>query len=101
MRRSAKLRLALSVILGVVSIALFVRGFAYYVGSGPHDGEDLPSFVTFMAAAAALFAALLVSRRTRRGRHAPWVVGVSLSGVLLLMTSAWWALNVMLERWAS
>jgi len=98
---SAKLRLALSVVLGVVSIALFVRGFAYYVGSGPHDGEDLPSFVTFLAASAGLFAALVLSWSSRPGRRTLWIVGSCLSGVLLVMTATWWAFNVMLERWAS
>ena len=90
----------LSVVLGVVSIALFVRGFGYYVGSGPHDGEDLPSFVTFLAGSAALFAAVGISRIARPERRTLWIVGVCLSGVLLLMTSAWWTFNVMLERWA-
>ena len=96
---SAKLRLALSVVLDVVSIALFVRGFAYYVGSGPHDGEDLPSFVMFLAGSALLFAAVLIGWSTDRRRRGLWLIGVS--GVLLGVTFAWWVLNVLLERWAS
>ncbi len=101
MRRSATWRLVLSVVLGVASLALFVRGVGYYVGSGPHDGEDLPSFVTFLAGSAVLFAAVLISWSPRPGRRRLWVVGLCLSGVLLLMAFAWWAFNVMLERWAS
>jgi len=99
MPRSAKLRLALSIVLGVVSVALFIRGFAYYVGTGPHDGEDFPSFVTLMAGAAALFAAVLISWRPRGGSRTPWVVGVWVSGVLLLMTFGLWALNALVQVW--
>jgi hypothetical protein len=98
---SARLRLVLSVVLGVVSLAFFVRGFGYYVGSGPHDGEDLPSFVTFLAGSTVFFAAVVLSWNARPGRRTLWVVGVCLTGVLLLMTFAWWVLNVMLEHWAS
>jgi riboflavin transporter FmnP len=101
MLSSVKPRLVLAVVLGVVSLALLVRGFGYYVGSGPHDGEDLPSFMTFLAGSAVLFAAVVLSWNARPGRRTQWIVGVCLSGVLLLMTFAWWAFNVMLERWAS
>jgi Na+/melibiose symporter-like transporter len=101
MLSSAKLRLVLSIVLGVVSLALFVRGVGYYVGSGPHDGEDLPSFLTFLAGSAVLFVAVVLSWNARPGRRTVWVVGVCLSGVLLLLMFAWWALNVMLEQWAS
>ena len=55
----------LSVVLGVLSLALSVRGAGYYLGSGPHDGEDLPSFVMFLAGSAVLFAAVLISRSAR------------------------------------
>jgi hypothetical protein len=58
--RSAKLRLVLSGVLGVASFAFFVRGAAYYVGTGLHDGEDLPSFATFLVGAALLLAAVLI-----------------------------------------
>jgi hypothetical protein len=99
MLRSAKLRLVLSIILGVASLALFVRGAGYYLGSGPHDGEDLPSFVMFLAGSALLFAAVLIGWSADRRRRGLWLIGVS--GVLLVVTFAWWALNVLLERWAS
>jgi hypothetical protein len=100
MLSSAKPRLVLSVVLGVASLALFVRGAGYYLGSGPHDGEDLPSFVMFLAGSAVLFAAVLISWSARLTRRNLWLIGLCLSGVLLLMTFAWWAFNVMLERWA-
>ncbi len=101
MLSSAKPRLVLPVVLGVVSLALFVRGVGYYWGSGPGDGEDLPSFVTFLAASAVLFLAVLVSWRPRLTRRGLWIIGLWVSGLLLLMTFGWWALNVELERWAS
>jgi hypothetical protein len=97
----AKPRLVLPVVLGVVSLALFVRGVGYYWGSGPGDGEDLPSFVTFLAASAVLFVAVLVSWRPHLTRRGLWITGLCVSGLLLLMTFGWWALNVELERWAS
>ena len=100
MLRSARYRLVLPVVLSVVSLALFVRGVGYYWGSGPHDGEDLPSFVSFLAASAALFVAVLVSWRPRPTRRGLWITGLCVSAVLLLMTFGWWALNVELERWA-
>jgi drug/metabolite transporter (DMT)-like permease len=90
-----------SVVLGLVALALFVRGFAYYAGSGPHDGEDLPSFATFVAATAVLFVAILIWSSARPRRRRVSVVALSISGVLLVVASAWWFLNVMLERWAS
>src|SRR3954447_979491 len=90
-----------SIVLGVAALALFVRGFAYYTGSGPHDGEDLPSYVVFVAAAAVLFVALLIWWGARPRRRRLSTVALSISGVLLLLTSAWWYVNVMLERWAS
>ena len=71
------------------------------MGSGPHDGEDLPSFVMLLAGSAVLFAAVLILWSGRLGRRNLWLVGLCLSGVLLLMTFAWWAFNVMLEQWAS
>jgi hypothetical protein len=79
-----------SAILGVVAIALAVRGFAYSWGSGPHDGEDLPSYVTFVAATAVLFVAILLwwSGRPRRRRVS--TVALSISGVLLLLATGWW-----------
>jgi hypothetical protein len=101
MLSSAKRRLVLSVVLGGASLALFVRGAGYYFGSGPHDGEDLPSFVMFLAASAVLFAAVLVSWSARLGRRNLWLIGLCLTGALLLMTFGWWAFNVMLEQWAS
>ena len=90
-----------SAALGLASLALFVRGLAYYWGSGPRDGEDLPSFVMFVAGSAALLAAVLAGLTARRGGRGPWVIGLCLSGVVLMTAVAWWALNVMLERWAS
>jgi hypothetical protein len=90
-----------SVALAVASLALFGRAAGYYVGSGPHDGEDLPSFVVFLAGSAVLFTAVLIFRGARPGRRRLRLIGLCLSGLLLVMTSAWWALNVMLERWAS
>jgi xanthine/uracil permease len=101
MLSSAKPRLVLPLVLGVVSLALFVRGVGYYWGSGPGDGEDLRSFVTFLAASAVLFVAVLVSWRPRLTRRGPWIIGLCVSGLLLLMTFGWWALNVELVRWAS
>jgi drug/metabolite transporter (DMT)-like permease len=97
---SSTTRSVASIVLGLVALALFVRGFAYYVGSGPHDGEDLPSFATFVAATAALFVAIAIwwSARPRRRLS---IVALSISGVLLVVASAWWYVNVMLERWAS
>jgi len=41
---ASRRRSILPVALAVISIAFFARGLAYYRGSGPHDGEDLPSF---------------------------------------------------------
>jgi drug/metabolite transporter (DMT)-like permease len=89
-----------SVVLGVVALALFGRGLAYYWGSGPHDGEDLPSFVTFLAGSAVLLAAVLVWWSAHPRRRALALVGLFLSGVLVLITSWWWWFNLMLERWA-
>jgi predicted permease len=94
-------RLVVPVLLGVVSLALFLRGSGYYLGSGPHDGEDLPSFVIFLAGSAALLAAVLSWGSARRRWRKLWLIGICLSGVLLLITLAWWVLNVRLERWAS
>jgi hypothetical protein len=90
-----------SLLFGVISIALFLRGWGYYWGSGPHDGEDLPSFVTFVAGSAALSAAVLIGWSENRGHRKLWLTALSVSGVLLLTTCAWWAVNVILERWAS
>ena len=100
MLRGTKLRVALPVVLVAVSLALFVRAVGYYWGSGPHDGEDLPSFLTFVAASAVLFFAVLVSWRPHVTRRGLWIIGLCVSGLLLLMTVGWWALNVELERWA-
>jgi hypothetical protein len=97
--RSAKLRFVLSVLLGVASLGLFVRAAGFYLGSGPHDGEDLPSFVMFLAGSALLFAAALIGWSPDRRRRGLWLIGIS--GVLLIVTFAWWRLNVLLERWAS
>lgn len=71
------------------------------MGSGPHDGEDLPSFVMFVAGSAILFIAILAARKSRPVRRRVWLIGLCLSGVLVVVTFAWWVLNVMLERWAS
>ena len=98
---SSTMRSIASAVLGLVALALFVRGFAYYAGSGPHDGEDLPSFATFVAATAALFVAILTWSSARPQRRRVSVVALSISGVLLVVASAWLCLNVMLERWAS
>jgi drug/metabolite transporter (DMT)-like permease len=89
------------IVVALVALALFLRGLAYYAGSGPHDGEDLPSLATFVAATAVLFVAVLIwwSARPRRRRLS--VVAFSISGALLVLASAWWYVNVMLERWAS
>ncbi|HEY7476839.1 MAG TPA: hypothetical protein VIB62_01250 [Actinomycetota bacterium] len=99
MTRSAKLRLVLSGVLGVASFACFVRGAAYYVGTGPHDGEDLPSFAAFLVGAALLLAAVLIGWSVDRRRRGLWLVVPA--GILVLLTFAWWLLNVELERWAS
>lgn len=88
-----------SVVLRVASFVVFVRAAAYYVRSGPRDGEDLPSFVLFLAGSALLFAAAVISWSADRRRRGLWLIG--LSGVLLVVTFAWWRLNVLLERWAS
>ena len=98
---SARTRRWISGFLVVASLALFVRGLGYYSGSGPHDGEDLPSLLTFAAGSAASFAAVLVGSTARRGRAGLWVIGLCLSGLVLLTTVAWWALNLGLEAWAS
>ncbi len=94
-------RLVFPVLLGVISLALLVRGLGYYWGSGPHDGEDLPSSVMFVAGSAALVAAVLSWGSARRRWRSLWLIGICVAGVLLLMTFAWWVFNVMLERWAS
>ena len=101
MLSSAKWRQVLSGALGVASLALFARGAAYYAGSGPHDGDDLPSFVTFLAASTVLFAAVLTSWSPRLERRGRWLVGLCISGGLLVMAFVWWVFNVMLEQWAS
>jgi len=101
MLSSTKPRLVLPLVLGVVSLALCVRGVGYYWGPGPGDGEDLPSFVTFLAASVVLFIAVLVSWRPHLTRRGLWISGLCVSGLLLLMAFGWWALNVELERWAS
>lgn len=98
---SATTKRWISAVLVAASLALFVRGIGYYSGSGPHDGEDLPSLLTFVAGSAALFAGVLVGSTARRGRAGPWVIGLCLSGLVLLTTVAWWALNLGLEGWAS
>jgi hypothetical protein len=98
---NATTKRGISAVLVAASLALFVRGIGYYSGPGPHDGEDLPSLLTFVAGSAALFAAVLVGSTARQGGRGPWVIGLCLSGVMLLTTVAWWALNVRLERWAS
>jgi hypothetical protein len=56
--------------------------------------------VMFLSGSAVLFAAVLISWGARLGRRNLWLIGLCLSGVLLLMTFAWWALNVALEQWA-
>ncbi len=93
--------ISIVVILGLVSLALLLRAVAYYWGDGPHDGEDLPSFLTFLASAAVLLVAVLiglVGGLRRRNQCLHWLV---VSGVLLALAFAWWWLNVMLEQWAS
>jgi hypothetical protein len=99
MVRAAKLGRVIAIVVGVASSAFLLRGAALYVGSGPHDGEDIPSFVMLLAASALLLVAVLIGWSADRRRRGLWLIGVS--GVLLLVTFAWWAFNVMLERWAS
>ena len=97
----ARVRTSISTVLGLVTTALFVRGCAYYWGTGPHDGEDLPSFVMFLAGSAVLCIAVLLGWSPDRRRRKLWLAALSASGILVVVTFAWWALNVMLERWAS
>ena len=96
-----KRQLILPVVLSVASLALFARGTGYYLGSGPHDGEDLPSYVMLLAGSIVLVAAVLSLWSARFERRNLWIVSLCASSVLLLTTLAWWWLNVMLERWAS
>ena len=86
------------VVLVLISIAFFIRGLAYYWGTGPHDGEDLPSFVMFLVGSAVLFVAAFIGWSLDRRRRGLWLIGVS--GVFLVAAFAWWGLNVLLERWA-
>lgn len=96
-----KRQLILPVVLGITSLALFARGAGYYLGSGPHDGEDLPSYVMFLGGSILLVAAPLSSWSARVERRNLWIVCVCASSVLLVITLAWWWLDVMLEHWAS
>lgn len=59
-------RVIVPIVLVLVSTALFARGLAYYWGAGPHDGEDLPSFVMFLAGSAVLFVAVFKRSGRRR-----------------------------------
>ena len=49
MLSATRQRLVLPVVLGVVSLALFGRGVAYYWGSGPHDGESSWAWAAFIS----------------------------------------------------
>jgi hypothetical protein len=93
-------RRAVTIVLGAAACALSVRGWGYYWGSGPHDGEDLRAFATFLEAAALLFAAALAWWGARPRRRAVSLLSIGLPGLLLLSTFAWYVLNVRLERWA-
>jgi hypothetical protein len=96
-----KRRVILPLILGVASLAFFVRGASYYPGPGPRDGEDLPSYVMFVVGSFLLVGAVLSSRSGRIERRRLWTVCLYGSTALLLVASAWWWFNVMLENWAS
>jgi hypothetical protein len=90
----AKVRSAISIVLGSVAIGLFVRGWAYYWGAGPHDGEDIPSYVVLLEGCVVLFVAVLI------GWHREWPHS-GVSGTVSALVFAWWWLNVLLARWAA
>jgi hypothetical protein len=97
----ARARSAVSVVLGLVAIGLLVRGWAYYWGAGPRDGEDIPSYIVLLEGCVLLFAAVLIGWRRDRPHRRVWIALLWGSGVLSALVSAWWSLNVLLERWAS
>ena len=92
-------RLVVAGVLAAISLALWVRGWGYYWGPGPHDGESRPPLVAFIAGAAALLAAALAWLGVRPRQRARWWYAVGLSALLLLLTTAWWAFDVLAERW--
>jgi hypothetical protein len=92
-------RLIVAGVLGMVSLALWVRGWGYYWGPGPHDGESFLPLVAFIAGTAFLLAAAVAWLGARPRRRAAWWFAVGLSGLLLLVTSAWWAFHVLAEWW--
>jgi hypothetical protein len=94
-----RLRLVVAGVLALISVALWVRGWGYYWGPGPHDGESRHPLVTFIAGSAFLLAAAVAWLGPRPRRQAAWWYAVGLSALLLLLTSAGWAIDVLVERW--
>jgi hypothetical protein len=92
-------RVVIAVVAAAISLAFFVRGWGYYWGPGPHDGEDIPSFAMFLVGTIMVFVAALAWRGGPRRRAVSWIA-LGLSGLLLLATLGWYALNVELEQWA-
>ena len=94
-----RVRLVVAGVLAIISLALLVRGWGYYWGPGPHDGESRHPLVAFIAGSASLLAAAVGWLGPRPRRQAVWWYAVGLSALLLLLTSAWWAFDVLVERW--
>jgi hypothetical protein len=61
----------------------------------------LPSYVTFLAGSILLVVAVLSWRSAVVERRSLWIVCICASSVLLVVTLAWWWLNLMLGQWAS
>ena len=92
-------RLVVAGVLVAISLVLWVRGWGYSWGSGPHDGESRLPLVAFIAGSAVLLAAAVAGLGVRPRRRARWWYAVGLSALLLLLTTAWWAFDVLVERW--
>jgi hypothetical protein len=96
---STRVRLTLAGVLGAMSLALWVRGWGYYWGPGPHDGESRLPLLAFIAGSAVLIAAVLAWLGVHPRRRALWWWSVGGSGLLLLLMSAWWTFDVLAEYW--
>jgi hypothetical protein len=96
---TSRVRPVVATVLGLISLSLWVRGWGFYWGPGPHDGESRYPLVVFVAGSVVLIAAAVAWLGARPRRRAVWWWAVSLSGLLLLLTSAWVAFDVLAERW--